>query len=105
MKLTGSDLNEHQHDQSREENRTTNQIAPIHHDIGLEPGHGDAIAASLTEGRGENLDDPEAEGDLRHFAVNLRAARYIACHGDQSGCRPSLAFSRTFPVFASTPTS
>src|SRR5262245_62116894 len=105
MKLSGCDLNKHQHDQGCKEDRTPEQIAPIHHDIGFEPRHCDAVAASLTKGRGQDFDDPEAEDDFWHFAVKLRAARHATSHDNQSGCRPSLVFCKTLPDFASTPTS
>src|SRR5262245_16614460 len=105
MKLLGRDLDDDEHDQHRKKDRAPDQVAQIDHDIGFEPRHGDAIAASLTKGRGKDFDDPEAEGDLWHFAVKLRAARHAISHGNQSGCCPSLVFCKTLPDVASTPTS
>ncbi len=47
-----------------EENRRGREIAEIH-------GHRNRVTAGLTQGRGENLDDPERERDGGHFAQNL----------------------------------
>jgi hypothetical protein len=57
-------LNEHERDQNRKKDRASDQIACIDHDVGLEPGHGDGVAAGLAERGGQDLDDPEPEGDL-----------------------------------------
>src|SRR5262245_66133021 len=105
MKLLGRDLDDDEHDQHRKKDRAPDQVAQIDHDIGFEPRHRDAVAASLTKGRGKDFDDPEAEGDLWHFTVTLRAARHATSHDNQSGCRPAFTFCKTLPVVAFTLTS
>ena len=58
----------HQHEA---EQRDAGKIAPVQR-------HRHRVAARLAERRGENLDDPEALGDLRDFAqCNFR----IVIHG------------------------
>ena len=70
MKLLRGDLDARQHDQHRKKDGRTRQIAKVHR-------HGRGVAAGFPEGRGEDLDEPEAERDLGDFAgVVLHGVRH-----------------------------
>jgi len=56
VKLLRADLDENQHKQRGQEDEGAGQVAEIH-------GHRDRVATGFTKRRGEDLDDPEAEGD------------------------------------------
>jgi hypothetical protein len=61
VKSPCDDLPANGRDKKRHEYRRANQVPEVH-------GHRDDVAARFTQGRGKDLDDPEAEGDLGDLA-------------------------------------
>ena len=97
MKLLGRDLDDYQHEQGRQKNSRSSQVAQI-------PGHGDSVATRLTKRRRKNLDDPKTECDLGNFAgvmlnavchlISLLTMRYLAIQCDDYKFRRSSSYQR-----------
>ena len=64
MKAPGRDLTPDQQGQHGHEDAGPGQIAQLHR-------HGDGVTRRLTQGGGQDLDDPEAEGDGGNLAQDV----------------------------------